>query len=473
MLRKNISQKGQALILVALGMIGLVGITALAIDGGNSFAERRRAQNAADTASLAGALEITQDIRIDDSGNVFNSPDNDTVNWYDATENLILENMSNVPGVVFTYDIPSVIVNSELLPFPGLDCKGNEGPYYQNSDYIQVLINIKVDTFFGKVVGINELESCVEAISYYEPPYVTELFTGNGIVAFNPGDLPDDFSCTHDGNEINGIKFEGGTIYNSTTASIFANSNCDPAIYSDSGKVYITSPSISAVGNIDFSPQSEITATLSSPVDQVPFPPNFLLPDPASDCGDKVGIINGMWGGPGNYIGYNDFPPGDVEYLEPGLYCVYASQQGFNVDNSIHGEGVTIALMEGAITWNSSSTIDIHAPLKPVDCVENDNREICNYKYNGLLIFIPETNEEAHYPTVGAIWNGNASWDLTGTVLAPWTTFKINGGLEGVSLGTQIMGYDFILTGTSTININYDGGNTWKGPYPAKIELSR
>lgn len=471
MIKKNNSQKGQALILVALGMIGLVGITALAIDGGNSFSERRRAQNAADTASLAGALEITQDLRIDEEGNIFNSPDIDTVDWHDAAENLILENMSNVPGVDFTYEIPSVTVDSELLPYPGLDCKGNQGPYFQNSDYIQVLIHINVDTYFGKAVGIDKLESCVEAISYYEPPYVTELFSGNGIVAFNPGDFPPDFSCTHDGNEINGIKFEGGTFYDSTTASIFSNSNCDPAIYNNSGNVTITSPSISAVGDISLS--GTINAVLSSPVDPVPFPPNFLLPDPASDCGNKTAVINGMWGGPGNYIGYNQFPPGDVEYLEPGLYCVYAPQQGFRVDNSIHGEGVTIALMRGAITWNSSSTIDIHAPLSPADCAENDPREICNYKYNGLLIFIPETNIEAHYPTVGATWNGNASWDLTGTVLSPWTTFKINGGLEGVSLGTQIMGYDFILTGTSTISINYDAGQNWKGPYPAKIELSR
>ena len=50
------SEKGQALILVTFGIIVLIGFTALAIDGGRAFEEKRHAQNAADTAALAGAL---------------------------------------------------------------------------------------------------------------------------------------------------------------------------------------------------------------------------------------------------------------------------------------------------------------------------------------------------------------------------------------------------------------------------------
>src|SRR5829696_3991576 len=49
-------EKGQVLILIALAAIGLVGFTALAIDGSRVFSDRRHAQNAADTAALAAAL---------------------------------------------------------------------------------------------------------------------------------------------------------------------------------------------------------------------------------------------------------------------------------------------------------------------------------------------------------------------------------------------------------------------------------
>ena len=50
------SEKGQALILITFAMIALIGFTALAIDGGRAFEEKRHAQNAADTSALAAAL---------------------------------------------------------------------------------------------------------------------------------------------------------------------------------------------------------------------------------------------------------------------------------------------------------------------------------------------------------------------------------------------------------------------------------
>ena len=51
-------ERGQTLIIVALAMVVLVGSLALAIDGGNAYAQRRRMQNAADAAALAGAKAL-------------------------------------------------------------------------------------------------------------------------------------------------------------------------------------------------------------------------------------------------------------------------------------------------------------------------------------------------------------------------------------------------------------------------------
>ncbi|MEJ2303473.1 MAG: Tad domain-containing protein [Anaerolineales bacterium] len=48
------SERGQALILLVFAAVALLGFTALAIDGGMVYADRRHAQNAADAASLAG-----------------------------------------------------------------------------------------------------------------------------------------------------------------------------------------------------------------------------------------------------------------------------------------------------------------------------------------------------------------------------------------------------------------------------------
>jgi Putative Flp pilus-assembly TadE/G-like len=52
------SERGQAIVILALMMIGLLAFAALAIDGGNAYVERRRSQNGADAAALAGARQI-------------------------------------------------------------------------------------------------------------------------------------------------------------------------------------------------------------------------------------------------------------------------------------------------------------------------------------------------------------------------------------------------------------------------------
>lgn len=54
-------ERGQAIVLLAVTIVVLLGFTALAIDGGMVYADRRRAQNGADAAALAGALQRVND----------------------------------------------------------------------------------------------------------------------------------------------------------------------------------------------------------------------------------------------------------------------------------------------------------------------------------------------------------------------------------------------------------------------------
>jgi hypothetical protein len=59
------AQPGQAIVIIALVMVVLLGFTALAIDGGGLYFLRRDAQNAADAAALAALLEICNPDNID------------------------------------------------------------------------------------------------------------------------------------------------------------------------------------------------------------------------------------------------------------------------------------------------------------------------------------------------------------------------------------------------------------------------
>lgn len=53
-------EHGQALIVLAFGLLALVAFAGLAIDGGRLYAQRRQTQNAADAAALAGARELAE-----------------------------------------------------------------------------------------------------------------------------------------------------------------------------------------------------------------------------------------------------------------------------------------------------------------------------------------------------------------------------------------------------------------------------
>jgi Putative Flp pilus-assembly TadE/G-like len=54
-IRRLSSEIGQSLVIVALGLVAFIAILALVLDGGNAYAAKRQAQNAADAGALAGA----------------------------------------------------------------------------------------------------------------------------------------------------------------------------------------------------------------------------------------------------------------------------------------------------------------------------------------------------------------------------------------------------------------------------------
>jgi len=46
---------GQIIVIFALGLVAMIAMVGLVLDGGSTFAQRRGQQNAADLAALAGA----------------------------------------------------------------------------------------------------------------------------------------------------------------------------------------------------------------------------------------------------------------------------------------------------------------------------------------------------------------------------------------------------------------------------------
>ena len=129
-MNKNVSQlqKGQAIVLVALMIVALTGMLALSIDSGNSYAQRRMLQTAADAAAMAGThLAMEQITNVGGTQNYTaqrntaiqfanrngaSAPDTITIVWVDNTGAAFANDVSNLPVIPAAFVAPAPPVNN-------------------------------------------------------------------------------------------------------------------------------------------------------------------------------------------------------------------------------------------------------------------------------------------------------------------------------------------------------------------------
>src|SRR5688572_3165541 len=163
MLHKK-SEKGQALVLIAFAAVGLFAFTALSVDGGRVFSDRRHAQNAADTAALAAALARVRAQTDPDGAAVASGKARALSNGYPN------EPASKVE--VKICDDPSLV-----LPPVGKDCQGLP-VNADRSDYIQVKITSYVRTTFARIIGWKQVENIVTAVAKAQLGGLSPVFGG-------------------------------------------------------------------------------------------------------------------------------------------------------------------------------------------------------------------------------------------------------------------------------------------------------
>ena len=414
------SQKGQALALIAIGMLAMVAITGLAIDGGNAFSDRRHAQNAADTAALSAALAKVLD-----------------QNWEGAGLNLAVSN---------GYSTDVTVTNP-----PGPGCNGAPGPYAGNDDYVQVIIHSTVDTFFARVIGVNQMHSCVEAIAKALPPIYKPFALGNAIAAMD---------CTGKWT----IKSTGTSDTNTFNGGVFSNSNDDHAFLINDNDNLIIEPGffVTAVGGFDA--PSDYSPVPIEGVDQIECPlPDYWYPKwSEDDCESDYTV--------------QDFPDDieadletvkdgrDVYEMDPGAtYCI---TRNFNKPmKPLYGQGVHIVLIDADLQWNSTAELHLSAG-QTTDLSDPD-------PLNGILIYSLPSTIPASSDTPELRFNGTSDSELTGTIFAPNSAIVMNGDYTGSSLQAQFIGATVDLTGGTGINIEYDKGLNGGYTDPARIELSK
>jgi hypothetical protein len=306
-MKAKTSEKGQALILIVFAILGLIGLTALAVDGGSAYSNRREAQNTADATALAAAYAKIKGENINSIG--------------------LARAASN--GFNNDGDTNTVVVRNPPT----------SGPYSGNSEYVQIVITSHTQTYFGPVVGVDSVTNQVEAVARAKPATVSPMSYGNAVVALKQDDNK---TLWLNGNP-SVTTIGGGVFVNSST-------NCG---FTSNGVPDLITPNITMVA-AQSCPQMAGTG-ISYNAAQIPYPP-VGLPNPVC-TGNAVKTGNTL--SPGNVSG--NFPPGGVTVLNPGVYCVSGSFM-LNGNDTLTGSEVTIVMNSGNIHWNGNGDLHLSAP---------------------------------------------------------------------------------------------------------------
>lgn len=398
------TEKGQALILIVLAIVGMLGLTAAAVDGGMAYSERRQAQNAADSAALGAALSKIRGGSWQADG------------FARATSN--------------GFDDNGTTNNVEVNNPPAAGCNGQAGPYAGNAEYVQVVIRASTQTYFGPVIGITEVNNCVEAIARAKPATIQPMAFGNAIVALKPTG-----TSTH--------WMHGGPSVTTIGGGIFVNSssNCG---FTSNGTPDLTTPNITMVAAQSCPPLAGAGVSYNAP--QIPYPPNNLPNPVCSGAAVKTGntLSPGTWNG--------SFPPGGVTHLNPGMYCVNGTF-ALNGNDTLTGSEVVIVMNSGNIRWNGNGALNLSAPTSG--------------PFKGLLIYFPMSNNSE------IRINGTNDQSWVGTILAPASPIVMLGTADSDAFHSQIIGYTVEFGGTFDGIVRYNDEENYDATVPPQIELVR
>ena len=431
------TQRGQALILITLAAIGLFAIAGLAIDGSIKYSDRRHAQNAADTASTAGALELAR---------------KRSANWQDIARDVAEKNGYDgdlVHSQVWVYFCDAVAATSPT------DC----GPYTGYHNYVQVVIVSRVDTYFARVLGIRQTTNSVQAVAHWAeegPTYGPEL-----LKSYNPN------PCTGDNGNItfggNGtITLDGGGAYINSGGDGSCGmefTGCGNLTVKNGGTLSSVAPE--ATGNINLTTSSgHCTPNVVIPPPTYSAAPTMFkpeMPPEPSECTPTADV----WGHWTNRSGtsymepgwYQEFPPQktatqdilDNIVMNPGVYCVDSVIKLIDRHLVLTGQGVTIYIRKGGEFDVQGGRIDLSAPTSG--------------PYAGYLLII---NSDFTGTPPNCTINGDSHNSYIGTIFAPFCDFVFNGtnetGDPDLNYGTQVIAYTITLNGNSNINFKYDPG---------------
>ena len=427
---KHRGEEGQVLAFLAIVLVVLLGFAALALDGGMLFSDRRDAQNAADSASLAGGSAAAYYMRTNNinynsficgtSGALSTeaSAEIEAINRAASNDYVIDNDLSDKHGVSVSCDIVDM------------------GSYLDKHFDITTKITRDTTTNFAQLVYDGPLRNEVEAVTRVYPP--APIAFGKAIIALNES------ACS--GNS-NGVIFSGTSTTTVTGGGVWSN-----GCLTGNGTSFNVTVNYGGVG---FAGSSTGTLTNINPAPEyIPSKlPDHSLIVAEPDCS---GLPNRTVPNSGDATlepgKYNKIKwTGGILTMNPGLYCITDSQ-GMDISGGeLSGDGVTLFLEDGGVTINGNvSPVDLRAPEESPDP---------SPAVPGILFYLANGNSNTISIT------GNSTSFFLGTVYAPDGDLFFS-GTSGTNptFNTQLIGNNVEVSGGATIDINFNDDENFEQP---------
>ena len=443
------SENGQVLVILVMVMVGLLAFTALAIDGGLIWADRRGSQNAGDAAVLAGGFRIANTLEDYQKGYNINY-----INWDCAEIAPVMEIGELEAAQQAAANGYPITTTAKLATTIYTNCENGEDFGLYEDKYVDTTAEFtsQVDTSFLHFAFGDVVKNTIQAISRVRPRM--PLAFGFAIYAFGDG-------CGTGANP-GGVFFNGGGGSGSVTVS--GNGVLSNTCLQGNGSVNVQVND----GDLGFGSGSTYGCS-GAGCSITPWPPTeqpeplpgwaLLFTEPKCDEAFSGGYVSGPSDGgtiyPGKYSGIT-VNGNDALVMKPGLYCFNGS---FNATGgSITADGVTIYMENGNISI--SGGIDPAVFSAPTYVVNPEDG------VKGMLIYMAESNE-------GSIsLQGNSNSTYTGVIFAanPDSTVDISGTADAV-FNTQLIAGSVTVGGNANITVNFTEGLVYH--LPARLTLEK
>lgn len=409
-------ERGQAIVFLVVGMIVFLGFVALAIDGGMAYADRRNAQNASDSASLAGGGITT--LELENRGVLYTQ-------WNCNDAQIQAAMAAGRQAAINRAAANGYSIDENIADHHGVQTVCGETNYGYLDRWIDLTVQLSdtTSTSFAHLLFPAAVEIRVDATTRIRPRQ--PLAFGNAIIALNPEDCQ--------GHQSGAIFYGTADIF-VTGGGVWSNgclrADGTPLVEVTNGEIHYVAEYNSGSG-VFSPPPTKVDYTLP--------PESYQVPPP--DC-------TGRW--------YTD------DYLvdpknQPlrGLYCIQGNLH-VNAHDVLVGYDVTIYVPNGEVRINGNATVQVDAPPQSPDP---------SPAIPGVVLYV----DVKHTHDIQINGNSDSYWE--GTILAPNTDIELNGTGFQDAYRTQVIGWNVKVGGTADTYVRFEEQKLYSRP--TSLELAR